>query len=104
MYGLALDQFYYNFEIPLGYLFILGLDVLGLVLILIPKELSNQLGFVWAAVMSVVLWIYLYTFIGAGPFGPDAIVILFLAAVEILVAIKLILDQLTRQIQEVEPF
>ncbi len=102
MYGLAVDQFHYNFEIPLGYLFILGLDVIGLVLILIPMELSNQLGFAWTGVMSVVLWINLFTFTGAGPFGPDAMVILFLAAVEILVVIKLVLDQLAKQIHEVE--
>jgi len=99
---LSAVELYPNFEYPLGFLFILGIDIIGLVLVVIPKERSNQLGYAWIGVMSIVLWVFIFPFIGTTYLATDVIVILFLASVELLVDIKLVLDHLSKQIHEVE--
>ena len=103
LYGLSVTMYYPNYEYSLGLLSILSLDLIGLVLVVIPKDISNQLGYAWTGVMSVVLWVYIFPFNGNGYFSPDAVMILFLASVELLVDIKIVLNQLAHQIHEVEP-
>jgi hypothetical protein len=103
MVGISVSMYYPYFEFAYRFLSILGLDVIGLVLIVIPKDISNQLGYAWTGAMSIFLLFYLFPNIGNGYLSPGAEVIVFLAVVEILVDIKLVLDQLAKQIHEVEP-
>ena len=79
---------YLSVEHSYGFLFFLSLDIIGLVLLWIPRNTWNQLGYVWAGLMSIVLIFVTFNFLGNVYFFSAAFVILFLSSVELLAVMK----------------
>ncbi len=95
--GLTTVLFIGAVDYTLGFLLIFGLDLVGLVFLLIPRSILNQLGLAWSGVMSIVLMV-----VGLGSIGniylvSDIIVILILSGIELLAIIKIGYDLFVQQ-------
>lgn len=65
------------------------LDLIGLVLFWIPKELARQIGFAWAIMMSLALFFPVFTYFGMGYFVGGLVMILLLCIIELLALVKI---------------
>jgi hypothetical protein len=95
--GLTTVLFIGVLEYTLGFLLIFGLDIVGLVFLIIPRTTLNQLGLAWAGVMSIVLMVVAFSSIGNVYLVSDIIVILILSGVELLTIFKIGYDQFVQQ-------
>lgn len=74
------------------------LDLIGLVLFWIPKELARQIGFAWAIMMSLALFFPVFTYFGMGYFVGGLVMILLLCIIELLVLIKIGYDIFIKEV------
>ncbi len=65
------------------------LDLIGLILLLVPKESARQIGFAWAIMMSFALFLPVFTYIGTGYFVGGLVMILLLCIIELLALVKI---------------
>lgn len=74
-------------------------DIIALILLCIPRDVSKQLGVGWAGVMTIGLLLSMIQiqYLGAGYFSSGALAILFLCIVELLAIIKFGYDALNEQ-------
>jgi hypothetical protein len=99
MAGTAAEVYSYD-PIYLGMFFLLFLsDIVALILLCVPREGAIQLGAGWAGVMTIVLFLPVGQYIGAGYLGSSAITVIVLSIVGLIAIIKFGYDSLREQAQ-----
>ncbi len=99
MIGLAYNAFVNDQQSGELFALLLISDIVALILICIPRDVSKQLGVGWAGVMTIGLLLSMIQILynGAGYFSSGALPILFLCIVELLAIIKFGYDTLNEQ-------
>jgi len=95
MVGLSSVVYYPWPDYTLWLLFFLILDFIGFILLWIPRKNWEQLGYVWASVMSVVLLLPAFLFLGNRYFASGCLMILLLSIVELVTVMKIAYDSLS---------
>ena len=91
--GQSVVLYYPALDYSLWFLVMLGLDIFGLVLLWVPREIVQILGYVWAGLMSIVLMNFTLNFLGSTFLSSGVIMILLLSSIEFLAVLKVAYDQ-----------
>jgi len=87
--GLSTVIYYPLQDLSLLWLLLLILDVLGFVVLMLPKPELRPLGYGWAAIMSILFLVYYFPFLGDTRLFSDVIVILLLSCIQLFALMKI---------------
>ena len=93
MYGLSSVLYYPILTTAFWLLLLLILDFFGLIVLLFIKQDLMPLGYGWTGLVSIVLMVYTYPFLGNTFLTSDVSVILILSGIQLLTLIKIGYDR-----------